>query len=122
MAKRTRTESRLRRHRRVRLTVHGTPEQPRLNVFRSKQEIYAQVIDDVAGNTLVSASTIDPAIRDQAKGLKQAEKALQLEKGDVSDRQIHFLLVQAYRAAGADAAATRHANALRASENRSKTN
>jgi large subunit ribosomal protein L18 len=44
-------------------------------VFRSLSGIYAQVIDDVAGNTLASASTVDPALREQVKGLKQAEKA-----------------------------------------------
>jgi large subunit ribosomal protein L18 len=46
-----------------------------LSVFRSLVGIYAQVIDDVAGNTLASASTVDPAIRNQIKGMKQADKA-----------------------------------------------
>jgi large subunit ribosomal protein L18 len=55
--------------------MYGTPSRPRLCVFRSLTGIYAQVIDDEAGNTLASASTIDKAIRDQVKGLKQAEKA-----------------------------------------------
>lgn len=71
----TRSAARDRRHTRVRQDVTGTPARPRLSVFRSLSGIYAQVIDDIAGNTLVSASTIDPAIRDQAKGLKQADKA-----------------------------------------------
>jgi large subunit ribosomal protein L18 len=71
----TRSEARNRRHTRVRQAIYGTPERPRLSVFRSLSGIYAQVIDDVAGNTLVSASTIDPALREQVKGLKQAEKA-----------------------------------------------
>jgi large subunit ribosomal protein L18 len=71
----TRSAARNRRHTRVRQSVFGTPERPRLSVFRSLNGIYAQVIDDVAGNTLASASTIDPALREQVKGLKQAEKA-----------------------------------------------
>jgi large subunit ribosomal protein L18 len=71
----TRSAARNRRHTRVRQSVFGTPERPRLSVFRSLSGIYAQVIDDVAGNTLASASTIDPALREQVKGLKQAEKA-----------------------------------------------
>ncbi|MBQ4382167.1 MAG: 50S ribosomal protein L18 [Oscillospiraceae bacterium] len=60
MIKRPDTKAqRLKRHVRVRAKVSGTPERPRLNVFRSKQNIYAQIIDDVAGNTLVSASTVE---------------------------------------------------------------
>ncbi len=58
-----RRELRLRRHRRVRRRVAGTAERPRLNVFRSNKHIYAQVIDDEAGVTLVSASTLDPEVR-----------------------------------------------------------
>ena len=50
---------RIKRHKRVRAKISGTPERPRLNVFRSKQNIYAQIIDDVAGVTLVSASTVE---------------------------------------------------------------
>jgi len=73
--RKTRSAARQRRHSSVRQNIHGTPSRPRLSVFRSLSGIYAQVIDDIAGNTLVSASTIDPALRDQVKGLKQAEKA-----------------------------------------------
>ncbi len=50
---------RLKRHKRVRSKISGTPQRPRLNVFRSETNIYAQVIDDVNGVTLVSASTIE---------------------------------------------------------------
>ena len=50
---------RLRRHKRVRGKVSGTPERPRLNVFRSETNIYAQIIDDSKGVTLVSASSLD---------------------------------------------------------------
>ena len=63
MIKRPNTNAqRLKRHKRVRAKVSGTPEMPRLNVFRSEANIYAQVIDDVNGVTLVSASSLDKAI------------------------------------------------------------
>jgi large subunit ribosomal protein L18 len=58
---------RRRRHRRVRKRVFGTPDKPRLNVFRSLCNIYAQVIDDTRGHTLVSASTLDPEIKPALK-------------------------------------------------------
>lgn len=53
---------RMKRHQRVRAKVSGTPERPRLNVFRSEKNIYAQIIDDVAGNTLAAASSLDKEI------------------------------------------------------------
>ena len=63
MIKRPNTNAqRLKRHKRVRAKISGTPEMPRLNVFRSEANIYAQVIDDVNGVTLASASTLDKAI------------------------------------------------------------
>jgi large subunit ribosomal protein L18 len=52
-------EERVRRHKRVRTVVSGTPDCPRLNVFRSNANIYAQVIDDTTGKTLCSASSLD---------------------------------------------------------------
>ncbi|MDD7087476.1 MAG: 50S ribosomal protein L18 [Lachnospiraceae bacterium] len=59
MLKKTKkNELRLRRHQRVRNTVSGTPDCPRLNVFRSNANIYAQVIDDTTGKTLVSSSSL----------------------------------------------------------------
>jgi large subunit ribosomal protein L18 len=64
-----------RRHRRVRSRVNGTVERPRLNVFRSLTNIYAQVIDDVNGHTLASASTIDKAIVAQIDGKSKLEAA-----------------------------------------------
>ena len=63
MIKRPNTNAqRLKRHKRVRAKISGTPEMPRLNVFRSEANIYAQVIDDVNGVTLASASSLDKAI------------------------------------------------------------
>ena len=75
MAKKSRTEARIRRHERVRKTITGTTERPRLNVFRSVAEIYAQVIDDEAGSTLVSASTVDHELRARIAGLTKTEQA-----------------------------------------------
>ena len=60
MIKRPNTNAqRQKRHKRVRAKVFGTTQRPRLNVFRSEKNIYAQIIDDVAGNTLVSASSLE---------------------------------------------------------------
>ncbi len=66
---------RLKRHERVRNKVSGTPERPRLSVYRSLNHIYAQVIDDVAGKTLVSCSTMDKTIADTIKDLTKTEAA-----------------------------------------------
>jgi large subunit ribosomal protein L18 len=63
IVKQDRAKARKTRQLRVRKTVHGTPERPRLNVFRSNQNIYAQVIDDTVGRTLASASTLDPEVK-----------------------------------------------------------
>ena len=76
MIKRPNTNAqRLKRHKRVRAKVFGTTERPRLNVFRSEKNIYAQVIDDVAGNTLVSASSLDKEIEGNG-GNKTAARAV----------------------------------------------
>ncbi|MBR2377666.1 MAG: 50S ribosomal protein L18 [Clostridia bacterium] len=66
---------RLKRHERVRNKISGTPERPRLCVFRSLSHIYAQIIDDVAGNTLVSCSTLDKAVAESVKELTKKEAA-----------------------------------------------
>ena len=72
--KRDRNEIRRIRHERVRKKISGTAETPRLCVYRSLNNMYAQVIDDEAGRTLVSASTLDPMIKGQ---LGVAERAIQ---------------------------------------------
>jgi len=61
--KASRKELTRRRHARIRRRVFGTPERPRLAVFRSNQHIYAQIIDDTAHHTLVSASTVESALK-----------------------------------------------------------
>jgi large subunit ribosomal protein L18 len=75
MPKSSRSDARQRRHARVRKDVAGTAERPRLNVFRSTTQIYAQIIDDAAGHTLVSASSVDKELRGKAKGMKKSEQA-----------------------------------------------
>ena len=64
-----------RRHTRVRKKVRGTAERPRLCVFRSLNHIYAQVVDDDLGRTLVSASTLDQEVRSEAEGKRKTEAA-----------------------------------------------
>jgi large subunit ribosomal protein L18 len=75
MAKLSRAEGRERRQARVRRKIHGTAERPRLNIFRTLDHIYAQVIDDTTGNTLVSASTIDRDLRTELAALTKSEQA-----------------------------------------------
>jgi large subunit ribosomal protein L18 len=62
----SRTAARQKRHRRIRLTVAGSAVRPRLSVFRSLNQIYAQVIDDTTGRTLASASSLEKELRDGA--------------------------------------------------------
>ena len=65
---------RLKRHTRVRGKISGTPERPRLNVFRSNANIYAQIIDDVNGVTMVSASTLDKEFEGATGNCEAAKK------------------------------------------------
>jgi large subunit ribosomal protein L18 len=71
---RNRLQARDRRHARVRKRVRGTAERPRLAVYRSNRYIYAQVIDDTAGHTLVTASSQEPELRDNALNIATATK------------------------------------------------
>jgi len=68
-------DARKRRHRRVRAKVSGTAERPRLNIYRSSSNIYAQVIDDDGGVTLASASTIDRDVAAQVDGKSKVDAA-----------------------------------------------
>lgn len=75
ITKTNKNEARKKRHYRVRNKISGTAERPRLNVFRSSKHIYAQVIDDTKGVTLVSASTLDKELREQVKNGGNVEAA-----------------------------------------------
>ena len=70
--------ARVRRHVRVRAKISGTPECPRLNIFRSNKNIVAQVIDDVAGKTLVSASTMDKEVKTKQSNIEAAKEVGEL--------------------------------------------
>ncbi|MBI2756127.1 MAG: 50S ribosomal protein L18 [Chloroflexi bacterium] len=87
-----RRAARARRHRRVRVHLVGTAGRPRLNVFRSLQHVYAQVIDDVAGVTIAAASTNEPETRGSLGGTK-SERA----------REIGRLVAERARARGIEA-------------------
>lgn len=63
-----RKQARIRRHERLRKKVKGTAERPRLSVFRSLHHIYAQIIDDTAGRTLIAASTLEPEVKAALSG------------------------------------------------------
>ncbi len=67
--------ARQRRHARVRVKVQGTPSRPRLCVFRSLNHVYAQIIDDSLGHTLVAASTLDPEIKGDIEGKDKKARA-----------------------------------------------
>ena len=75
MRKDTPRAARYRRHARVRAKVEGTPQRPRLCVYRSLNHIYAQVINDVKGHTLIFASTLDPEIAGDTDGKVKKDKA-----------------------------------------------
>jgi large subunit ribosomal protein L18 len=75
ITKKSKNESRQARQKRVRKKVSGTPNKPRLNVFRSLKNIYAQVIDDTTGVTLVSASSLEKDVASQLSGTGNKEAA-----------------------------------------------
>ena len=88
----SRYTGRMRRQRRVRKTVVGSPQRPRLSVFRSARHVYAQIIDDTTGRTLVAASTLDPELRGEVKGGNQE-----------SARKVGKLVAARAKAAGIEA-------------------
>lgn len=65
VSKKSRSEVRIKKHQRIRNRFEGTAERPRLSVFRSNNHMYAQIIDDQVGNTLVSASTLEKTAKDE---------------------------------------------------------
>ena len=85
----TKLEHRKRRHRRVRKKVMGTAERPRLAVFRSNKHIYVQAIDDVAGRTLVSASTMEAGLRGGATATVDAAKQVGQLVGERGEGRRH---------------------------------
>src|SRR5438034_4465957 len=82
---------RLQRHTRLRKRMAGSPQRPRLSVFRSLKHVYAQIVDDSRGVTLAAASTMDPELRVQAKGKKKSEAGRSEEH--TSELQSHSDLV-----------------------------
>ncbi len=86
--------TRERRHRRVRAKISGTAQRPRLNIFRSSAHIYAQVIDDTQGHTIVAASDLDEAVREKAgEGATKSVRA----------RAVGEIVAERAKAAGVDA-------------------
>ncbi len=83
--KTNRSEVRKNKHRRIRSRLSGTPEKPRLAVFRSNKHMYAQVIDDVAGNTIVSASTLQGEVKEGLEKTNDIKAAAKL--GEVIARK-----------------------------------
>ena len=81
VSKESRQEIRVKKHMKIRNRFSGTAERPRLTVFRSNNHVYAQVIDDVAGKTLVSASTLEKDIKAELKNTDDIEAATKI--GDV---------------------------------------
>jgi large subunit ribosomal protein L18 len=76
----TKQEARLKRKQRIRKKVSGTPERPRLSVFRSARHIYAQVVDDTTGRTLVAASSLDATVRSLPKFESKVAQAQHIGK------------------------------------------
>ena len=80
MSVKSREQRRIRRHIHVRRRVAGTPQRPRVSVFRSLSQIYAQIIDDTTGKTLIAVSTIDKDLREKIGKLKKLEQAKEVGK------------------------------------------
>lgn len=78
VSKKSRSEVRLNKHRKLRNRFSGTAERPRLAVFRSNNHMYAQIIDDTVGNTLVSASTLDKEVKADLEKTNNVEAAAKL--------------------------------------------
>ncbi len=78
VSKKSRAEVRIKKHSRMRNRFSGTAERPRLSVFRSNNHMYAQIIDDTAGNTLVSASTLEKDVKSELEKTNNVEAAAYL--------------------------------------------
>ncbi len=84
--KKMRKSRRLIRHRRVRRKLHGTPERPRMAVFRSLNHIYVQIIDDSKGHTLAAASSLDPIVKERVNGGKPKSETAALVGKLIAER------------------------------------
>ena len=80
VSKKSRSEVRIKKHNRMRNRFSGTAQRPRLSVFRSNNHMYAQIIDDVAGNTIVAASTLDKDVKAELTKTNNVEAAALLGK------------------------------------------
>lgn len=80
-------EARKRRHRRVRAKISGTAQRPRLNVFRSLENLFVQIIDDEAGHTLVSASTLESGLTSELEGKDKKSQAAVIGKA-IAERAV----------------------------------
>ena len=78
VSKKSRSEVRIKKHKRMRNRFSGTAERPRLSVFRSNNHMYAQIIDDTVGNTLVAASTLEKDVKAELKKTNDVEAAAYL--------------------------------------------
>ena len=78
VSKKSRTEVRVKKHDRMRFHLSGTSERPRLAVFRSNNHMYAQIIDDTVGNTLVAASTLDKDVKAEVEKTNNVDAAAKL--------------------------------------------
>ena len=80
VSKKSRTEVRVKKHNRMRNHLAGTAQRPRLAVFRSNNHMYAQIIDDTVGNTLVSASTLDKDVKAELEKTNNVDAAAYVGK------------------------------------------
>ena len=80
VSKKSRSEVRMNKHRKLRNHLSGTAERPRLAVFRSNNHMYAQIIDDTVGNTLVAASTLEKGVKAELEKTNNVEAAAYLGK------------------------------------------
>ncbi len=78
VSKKSRQEVRMNKHRRIRNRLNGTTQKPRLSVFRSNNHMYAQIIDDTIGNTLVAASTVEKDVKEQLEKTNNVDAAAYL--------------------------------------------
>ena len=86
-------QARLKRHKRVRGKIQGTESRPRMNVFRSRSIIYAQIIDDVKGTTLVSASSVEKDFKEYGGNKEAAKKVGQLIAKRALDKKIKDVVI-----------------------------